>query len=76
MTISNHQKAFKQLDAKPVKKAKYIKFNKPKTRSCGVAIKSCRNCGRHRGLIEKYSLFICRQCFREMALGLGFKKYS
>ncbi len=76
MTTSDHKKAFTQLDAKPIKKAKYIKFNQPKDRSCGKALRKCRNCGRMGAHINKYGLHLCRQCFRDMALGLGFKKYS
>ncbi len=76
MTTSNHEKEFKQLDRKPIKKAKFIKFNKPKERSCGIALRKCKNCGRNRGHINKYGLHLCRQCFREMALNLGFKKFS
>jgi len=67
---------FTQLDQKPVKKEKYIKFNAPKDRSCGIALRKCKNCGRNRGHINKYGLNLCRQCFREMATDLGFKKYS
>ncbi|MEK6863109.1 MAG: 30S ribosomal protein S14 [Nanoarchaeota archaeon] len=76
MTTSDYKKAFTQLDHKPVKKAKYIKFNSPKKRSCGIGLRKCRNCGRTRAHINKYGLNICRQCFRDMALGLGFKKFS
>ncbi len=76
MTTSNYEKAFKQLDAKPIKKAKYIKFNKPIKRSCGIALHKCRNCGRNGGHIGKYGLKLCRQCFRAIATDLGFKKYS
>ena len=76
MTTSDHKKVFKQLNAKPVKKAKFIKHNQPKKRSCGTSLRKCRNCGRMRGHIRKYGLNLCRQCFREMALGLGFKKFS
>lgn len=75
MTTSNYKKAFTQLDHKPVKKAKYIKHNKPKERSCGVALRKCRRCGRNRGHVQKYGLGLCRQCFRETAKKLGFKKY-
>lgn len=35
----------------------------------------CRRCGRTGGVIRKYDLYICRQCFREVAEELGFKKY-
>ena len=29
-----------------------------------------------RGIIRKYGMHLCRQCFRDMAPELGFKKYS
>mgnify|MGYP001953385871 CR=1 FL=1 len=76
MTTSDHKKVFKQLNAKPVKKAKFIKHNQPRERSCGVAIRKCKNCGRNGAYIRKYGLGLCRQCFRQMAPKLGFKKFS
>lgn len=76
MTTSDHKKVFKQLNAKPVKKAKFVKFNQPKERSCGISLRKCRQCGRTRAHIRKYGLHICRQCFRDMAQELGFKKFS
>lgn len=76
MTTSDYKKMFTQLNAKPIKKAKYIKFNQPKKRSCGSALKKCQNCGRMGAHIDKYGLNLCRQCFRDMAVGLGFKKFS
>lgn len=36
----------------------------------------CRRCGRTGGVIRKYGLNYCRQCFREVAASVGFKKYS
>ncbi|MFO8078070.1 MAG: 30S ribosomal protein S14 [Thermoplasmatota archaeon] len=39
-------------------------------------IKGCERCGRKRGLIRAYGLHICRQCFREKAEEMGFKKFS
>lgn len=36
----------------------------------------CQFCGRADGLIRKYGLQICRQCFREKAVDLGFAKYG
>ncbi len=42
----------------------------------GKGKRLCRNCGTARGLIRKYSLYICRRCFREMAESLGFRKYG
>ncbi len=76
MTTSDWKKMLTQLGHKPVKKAKLEKFNKPADRSCGVALRKCKNCGRMRGHINKYGLHLCRQCFRDMATELGFKKFS
>ncbi|MFB6088090.1 MAG: 30S ribosomal protein S14 [Haloarculaceae archaeon] len=39
-------------------------------------IESCQRCGREQGLIGKYDIWLCRQCFREIARKMGFKKYS
>lgn len=37
----------------------------------------CRRCGkRGLGIIRKYDLMYCRQCMREIAKQIGFKKYS
>lgn len=76
MTTSDYRKAFTQLKKKPVKLEKYLKHNKPKSRSCGEALRQCRRCGRNGAHIQKYGLHLCRQCFREIAQSLGFKKYS
>ncbi|MBT3416464.1 30S ribosomal protein S14 [Candidatus Woesearchaeota archaeon] len=76
MTAADYKKAYVQLKAKPVKLAKFIKHNKPKDRSCGIALKKCKMCGRNGGHIQKYGLSLCRQCFRETAKKLGFKKYN
>jgi len=37
---------------------------------------SCRRCDRKQGLVGKYDIKLCRQCFREVARDMGFKKYS
>ena len=76
MTYSDHRKVFKQLKAKPIKLKKFLKHNVPKKRSCGITTKRCGRCGRVRGGISSYGLNICRQCFRETATYLGFKKYN
>ncbi|HLC47123.1 MAG TPA: 30S ribosomal protein S14 [Candidatus Nanoarchaeia archaeon] len=55
---------------------KYERHNAPKKRSCGVSLKRCRRCGRIRAHISKYGLELCRQCFRDVATNIGFKKYS
>ena len=76
MTASDHKKVYKQLKAKPAKLKKFIKHNAPKERSCGRNLKRCSRCGRRRGHIDKYGLDLCRQCFRDIATKIGFKKYS
>ena len=45
-------------------------------RKYGSGSRKCRRCGRHGGIIRKYGLYYCRQCMREVAKELGFKKYS
>ena len=39
-------------------------------------LESCQRCGREQGLVGKYDIWLCRQCFREISRGMGFKKYS
>lgn len=36
---------------------------------------SCQRCNRKQGLVGKYNIWLCRQCFREIAREMGFKKY-
>ena len=48
---------------------------KPRTRGYGRTI-GCHRCGRKRGLVRRYDLHLCRQCFREVAFDLGFRKYT
>ncbi len=76
MTASDWRKILKQLKGKPAKLKKFLKHNKPKERKFGIAIKKCERCGRFGAHISSYNLNLCRQCFREIALELGFKKYS
>ena len=76
MSYSDYKKAFKQLKVKPAKLKKYVKHNAPKERHCGVSLKKCSRCGRLRGHISKYGLHLWRQCFREIATKIGFKKFN
>ena len=76
MTYSDYSYAVKKLRAKPIKLQKYVKHNAPKQRKHGRFTKKCRRCGRPGGHIGKYGLNLCRTCFREVAISLGFKKYS
>ncbi|KAH0952299.1 hypothetical protein HN011_005338 [Eciton burchellii] len=45
-------------------------------RKYGQGSRSCRACANRHGLIRKYGLNICRQCFREYAADIGFKKVN
>lgn len=76
MTASDWRKMLKQLRNKPVIMNKYLKYNKPKERTTGIAKKKCEKCGRFGAMINSYGLNLCRHCFREIAEELGFKKYS
>ena len=76
MTTINFIKAYTQLKEKQTICKKYLKHNSPKKRTTGEALHKCRNCGRTHAHIQKYGIHLCRQCFREQAKDLGFKKYS
>ncbi len=76
MTAGNWEKILKQLKSKPEKAEKFIKHNKPKKRKTGIAKKKCERCGRFGAHISSYGLNLCRQCFREIAEEIGFKKYD
>ena len=39
-------------------------------------LRQCQCCGRKQGLVGKYEIWLCRQCFREVARDMGFEKYS
>jgi len=76
MAASDWNNFMKQLNAKQVIKAKFLKHNKPKERKTGIAAQKCERCGRFGGHIKSYGLNLCRHCFREIAEEIGFKKYS
>ncbi|KAG5655949.1 hypothetical protein KAF25_000869 [Fusarium avenaceum] len=44
-------------------------------RNYGKGSRACRVCKHKAGLIRKYDLNLCRQCFREKAKDIGFNKY-
>jgi small subunit ribosomal protein S14 len=70
------ENAKKQIEKKPAKLARFMKFNKPRDRKFGRNLKPCRRCGKTEGVIHKYGLHYCRQCFREVASELGFEKFE
>lgn len=76
MTASDWRKLLNQLKSKPAKAAKFLKHSKPKDRTSGIARYKCERCGRYGAHIKQYNLNLCRQCFREIAEEIGFKKYN
>ncbi|QQG39237.1 MAG: 30S ribosomal protein S14 [Candidatus Woesearchaeota archaeon] len=75
MTSKDFAKIYKQLKVKPAKWQKALKHNKPKEKKFGIGSRKCGRCGRYGAHIQKYGLGLCRQCFREIAEKVGFKKY-
>jgi ribosomal protein S14 len=53
-----------------------VKEKPKKVRNYGKGSRSCRRCGSFGAIIRRYGLNLCRQCFREVAKELGFKKYE
>jgi len=76
MGASDWRNLLKQVERKPALVKRFMKYNKPKERKYGSATKPCVNCGRIGAHVGSYGLNLCRQCFREIATELGFKKYS
>ena len=76
MTASDWNKVLKQIRNKPAKAARFLKHNKPKKRKIGIAVNKCERCGRFGAHIKSYGLNLCRHCFREIAVEIGFEKYS
>ena len=52
------------------------KIKPKKERKFGKGTIACARCGSFGSVIRRYNLNICRQCFREVAPKLGFKKYE
>ena len=44
------------------------------TTKFGRGANECKMCGRKQGLVRRYNIMLCRQCFREWASKIGFKK--
>ncbi|WVQ70990.1 40S ribosomal protein S29 [Cryptococcus sp. DSM 104548] len=49
-------------------------FSRPRT--YGKGSRQCRLCAHQAGLIRKWGLDLCRQCFREKSKVIGFDKYN
>jgi len=76
MTASDHTKVLKQIAHKKGKLEKWKKHNTPKERVGDARKRRCKLCGRMGAHISRYNLHLCRQCFRQYAMEIGFKKYN
>ncbi|MCZ6613692.1 MAG: 30S ribosomal protein S14 [Thaumarchaeota archaeon] len=47
-----------------------------KLKTYGKGSRICTRCGGFGSVIQKYRLMICRQCFREVATKIGFRKFE
>ena len=56
-----------------VKDRSYEKSGRKKHKF-GRGSRWCIRCGDYTAVIQKYNLYICRRCFREVAISLGFNK--
>ncbi|MFA5360924.1 MAG: 30S ribosomal protein S14 [archaeon] len=63
----------KEAKSKTTIKKQKSKNELMKKRTSGV--RQCKICGSRKGMIRKYSLGICRRCFKERAQDLGWEKY-
>ena len=76
MTGGDWSKVFKQIEHKPAERYRFLKHSKPKKREFGIAARRCKLCWKTGSHIRKYGLSVCRQCFREIAKEVGFRKYG
>ena len=76
MGTSDWKNLLRQVEHKPALVKRFLKYNKPKDRKYGLSKKPCVRCGRIGAHVGAYGLNLCRQCFREIAVELGFKKYQ
>ncbi|MBP2146538.1 small subunit ribosomal protein S14 [Methanofollis sp. W23] len=50
--------------------------DKEQKKNFGRGANRCQICGRKQGLVRRYNIMFCRQCFREWAPKMGFKKMN
>ncbi|MEM1560026.1 MAG: 30S ribosomal protein S14 [Ignisphaera sp.] len=52
------------------------KYRPKAERKHGRGAQACKRCGNSDAVIQKYGIYLCRQCFREVAFTMGFRKYE
>lgn len=55
-------------------KDRSYEFTGRKKHDFGRGSRWCKRCGDYTAVIQKYNLMLCRRCFREVAISLGFRK--
>lgn len=53
-----------------------LKERHGKPRRFGKGARWCKRCGQYTAVVRSYRLMLCRQCFREVAEKLGFRKFE
>ncbi len=71
-----YERILKTLKNKPAKSKRFAKFNAHKLQPHDMKARKCTRCNRMEGHIRIHGLNYCRECFREVAPELGFKKYG
>ncbi len=73
---TSFERIAKNLTGKPAKYSRFVRFNKHKLQPHDLRFRRCIRCGRSEAHIGVHGLNYCRECFREVAKDLGFKKYG
>jgi small subunit ribosomal protein S14 len=71
-----YERIAKTLKGKPAKYSRFTRFNQHKTQPHDARSRRCIRCNRPEGLVSMHGLNYCRECFREVAKDLGFRKYG
>ncbi len=66
----------KNLVGKKAKHQRFMRFNSHKVQPHDARSRKCIRCNRPEAGIHIHGLRYCRECFREIAKDLGFKKYG
>jgi small subunit ribosomal protein S14 len=70
------EKIASTLKGKPAKYSRFMRFNKHKMQPNDKRRNVCTRCNRAEAHISIHGLNYCRECFREIAEDIGFRKYG
>jgi small subunit ribosomal protein S14 len=71
-----YERIAKNLKDNPAKYNRFVKFNKHKMQPHDIRSRRCVRCNRGEAHIGIHGLNYCRECFREVAKDVGFRKYG